>query len=131
MTQDDFLEKMLSATMFVVEATSFETLSIWKEHHERRTWQEERRGMLLTVGHLGRRPVCISLSWSVIDGRTVMFWDATSQVVDHKQIEAWFEKNCAPRYDGGHRRARCDAMNFHLCIGAIDDMNRLAARTGT
>lgn len=121
-------ESRLKATFFAVEATSAEQLNLWRDHSSQSTsprhkkiceWQQVTPGWLVTVGKLGKRPVVISMSWVRIDGFLVLFWYPCSQVVDHVQIDNWFEEHYDQQWGGG-RRAVCDASNFHLCVQAID-----------
>lgn len=53
-----------------------------------------------------RMPVCVSVTWNLLDGHLIAFYDPTSQVVDHRMVEKYIRDNC-PR--------RVDAMNFHNC----------------
>lgn len=111
-------------TFFLVEATSFERLCLWNERGEQEVWEDQSIGYMVQVGTLDRRPVTIQIFWFRIDGRLVGFWDSPSQVVDHKMVEEWLDENCTPaKWDNRTRHARCDAMNFHLCIHAIRQAN--------
>lgn len=126
-------ETRLKKTGFIVEANSFEVMCLWRENAKdsthppqdalrRQTWEQIMDGWLVTVGKIGKRPVCIDVRWFKIDGVLVCFWDACSQVVDHKQIDAWFAKHFAGTYDNGTRRASTDANNFHLCLHALEEI---------
>lgn len=121
------------AALYHVEADSFARHALWCDHSTRSLWPPRHgegvewsgngaHGYQITVGHIGERPVCVSLTIDEIGGQTVLFYTAISQVVDHKMIEEWFAANLpAPRRDGGARRAHCDAMNFADCLHAIAD----------
>jgi len=127
-------ESRLRQTLFVVEATSFETHMLWQEHasgstnrqkiFKPRRWEQVNPGWSVTVGELDGRPVCVSMMWNRVDGHLVMFWEPTSQVVDHIQIDAWLGKHFDGKWDNGTRDATCNAMNFHHCLNAIDDINK-------
>lgn len=131
---DETAESRLAKTLFVVEATSFETQCLWAENAKDsscrrftpRQWEQVNPGWLVTVGELDSRPICVSMSWSRIDGHLVMFWEATSQVVDTVQIEKWLSQHFAGKWDNGTRQATTNAMNFHHCLNAIDDANKLS-----
>jgi hypothetical protein len=69
-------------------------------------------GHMVTVGHIEDRPIVISLSYARIYGQRVVFWEATSQLIDHAMIEKWFEEHFAPINPGNHT----DVMNFHHAI---------------
>ena len=36
----------------------------------------------------------------------------------------WLTENFSGTWDGGTRRAWCDASNFHLCVNAIRDKQK-------
>lgn len=118
---------LLRDTRFCVEATSFERLKLWEENHREVSWEND-VGVGQAVGEVDGRPVCLELSWTRIDGYLVLFWEACSEVVDSRLIERWFDENCAPTWDGGLRRARSNAMNFHLCLDAIAERRALEAK---
>lgn len=144
--ENDTAENRLKRTLFIVEATSFEQQMLWRDHSiesrhsqfplaggARMKWEQINPGWLVTVGHLGtmkgkgkfkKRPVCISVSWSRIDGYLVMFYYQCSQVTDSVQTEKWLEENFKGKHDGGTRRAQCDAMNFGHCLRAIREANQ-------
>jgi hypothetical protein len=120
----------IAGSFYVVEATDFEALALWitwaKEGREKNpnpyykdfpavSWKQDNPGQLATVGYLSGHPVCISLSWNRLDGKSVMFWYATSRVVDHGMIDAWLTK-MSPAYRDGKR---CDPMNFGGCLDAV------------
>jgi len=129
-------EPRFAKTQFVVEAASYEKHVLWSQHSHQGSlnssigklpkfeWVQDHQGRMIKVGELGGRPVIVTFFWFTIDGVLVAFWEATSQVVDHKMIEEWLEANCAPRYDNGHRLAHCDAFNFSHCLSAIREFNK-------
>jgi len=83
-------------------------------------WEEDNMGFFMTIGHLDNRPVCVSFSFAKINGKRVVFYEGTSQLVDHAMIETWFEDNFYPLYDGGTRHAHCNAENFHHCLDCVE-----------
>lgn len=106
---DSELSKFLDGVVGVVEANSYEQLCIWQEFHQElgKSWIQNPSGLLETVGHLGRMPVCISLFTVTVDGHKLLFIDPTSQVVDHRMIDAWVDK-VLPHAG----KNRTNAMNF-------------------
>lgn len=103
---------------FAVEASDFEALCIWEKWHERVTWEQGREGRLCTIGHVNDMPVCVQLTWNFVAGRRVVFYHATSQVVDHRMVDAWVRAHAmTPR--GMHT----DAMNFHIVAHEIERAN--------
>ena len=105
---------------YFVEATSFEKFCLWKQNEEYKkdftlkSFQEwdMGTGQMVEIGRLDRRPVAVVFWFDKLDGHKVCFYEATSEVVDHKMVEKWIEDNCnVPVRDG--RRAKTDAQNFH------------------
>jgi hypothetical protein len=125
------LEGLLKCAVFVVEASSYEKQSLWEHYAQdsadliprtsaaRVPWIDQNRGWWFQVGRIARRPVVISVFGALLNERPVLFYEATSAVVDWKQIEGWFKENCWPTWDNGTRRAHCDAMNFHHCLEVV------------
>jgi hypothetical protein len=135
---DPQLEKNLKACEFFIEGDSFSQHSIWREYVDQRKlirddeW-EQHIGNCLEIGQLDDRPVCVSLMWVTIKGILVCFYHGTSQVVDHKMIEKFFERYAQPTWDNGSRLAFTDAMNFHHAWQHIEErmnekLNRAVAR---
>jgi len=124
MKPDKETQEKLDATEFIIEANSFEQLMLWNENEARPDnkyeWVENPLGQMLTLGTLDNRPVCIAIQWAIINGMRMMFWDSTSQVVDHKMIDKFFDEYCNPKHDNGTRRARQNAMNFHVALRASE-----------
>jgi len=83
--------KFLEGIIGLVEATSYETMCLCKEHENE--WQQGGSGYGITVGKIKKHPVCISLLVNTVGGHRILFWEATSRIVDHKLIEAWFIKH--------------------------------------
>lgn len=131
--RNETAESMLAKTFFVVEATSFEQHTLWATHSSESLyppsypnrkpvkWEQLNPGWLVTVGKIGRRPCCISVSWARIDGQLVMFWYQCSQVSDSVKAETWIAANFKKR------RSSEDANNFHNCIRAIHEANKVVA----
>lgn len=136
---DDEIEQRMRRTVAVVQATSTEQFFLWKEWakdsgwddldyikrggtpHPKLKWEQMNPGSWLTIGHVNKMPVCISLTWNRIEGQVVLFWEMTSQVVDYRMGEKYLEKvlDPWPKYDNGSRHASSDAMNFHNMVSAI------------
>lgn len=126
------LSDLLHDAVFVVEASSFERQVLWERWAKeakglrgvptegaRVAWIDQSRGWLVTVANLRKRPVCISIFGALVNDCAVLFYEATSEVVDWKKIKDWFRDRCWPMWDSGTRRAHCDAMNFHHCLEAV------------
>jgi hypothetical protein len=129
---EDTAENRLKETLFVVEATSTEQFMLWKDYsngsdsprYPTMSWKQVNPGWLVTVGKIGDRPCCISVTWNRINGRLVMFWHQCSQVTDSLQSEAWINAN----FEKPH--STCDAMNFHICVRAINAANTKESHEG-
>lgn len=119
--------------VFLVEATHHEQHKFWVDHHYKPRpespvvrWEQEGMGHTITIGELDKRPVCVSIFYAKINDKRVLFYEGTSQVVDHNMIEEWLHHFTLKtiRWDNGQRWAHCDSSNFHLCldaIGALDE----------
>lgn len=118
-------DQRLRDTKFVVEATSCECQFLWERWSEdalyqagpypRVSWEQLNPGWWEEVGKLHGRPVCVSIWWNRINGELVMFWEATSELVDIGIVKAWLAKRCSPE-------VHTNASNFHLVIHAIDEL---------
>lgn len=134
---DHELQQRFSKTIFVVEATSAEQFFLWQERSDtsdcmsktydrlKVRWEELSEGCWTQIGKIGKRPVCISLSWARIEGQLVLFWRMTSEVTDLSLAEKYLNKmmDPFPMWDNGRRRAETDAMNFHLAVEAARQIN--------
>jgi hypothetical protein len=94
---------------FAVEANSYESLCIWEQFNEKCTWVQHTRGAMRQIGELAGRPIWVTLFWNTINGKKVLFYEATSQVVDYEMVENWIRKNALNEHG-----IRTDAMNFHI-----------------
>lgn len=101
----------------IVEANSFEHMCLFEERKDL-NWIENGQGLSFSVGSIGKRPVCITVFVETINDKRVVFWDATSQVVDYTMIHKWFERHLPisafkKAHDDIPRVNSVDAMNFH------------------
>ena len=109
-------QELINSCVYIVEATRCEELDAWERFHEDFKW-ENVHGWLETVGHLDNRPICISVQIVKINDRNILFWHATSQLVDYIMIDKWFEEH-APNI------RKTDAMNIHNALHTIRDLNK-------
>lgn len=124
--QDEQMREFLKGVQGVCEVDSYSRHMLWEENHwkaeamdrKKRTWVSDMSGLGETVGFLDNRPVHISLFKSVIDGKTILFSEATSTVVDYDMIRDWYEKNlpATARLKGGRPNVQ-DADNFTRLLG--------------
>lgn len=126
----DWNIRRFDQVVYFVEATSFETHSLWKrDHHDEKIikeWEQD-VGNGIKVGKVGKHEVWVSFMFNKLDGQWVCFYNATSQVVDHTLVENWIKKNCPVKTSDG-RWAMCDADNFHHAIHRIEELNEKAAK---
>jgi hypothetical protein len=54
-------------------------------------WKENTSGYGINVGTFAGREVWISINSAVINGRKILFWHATSSIVDYGLIDIWIE----------------------------------------
>lgn len=118
-TDAEFFEDVV----VIVEADDFAQHALWSMYHRNpaygakvETWKEVPAGKMVTVGKLDKRPVAIVLNWAILNGKKVLFWFASSQVVDHKMIDTWFDHFAKNK---GARIASCDAQNFHQVLDVV------------
>ncbi|MDD5151759.1 MAG: hypothetical protein PHC28_14990 [Flavobacterium sp.] len=109
-------DELFKISKLCVEASRFERLSLWKEYHKSHKWEESREGKLLTLGEINSRPICVSISIDIIDGLPVIFFEPTSELVDYKLIDDFFNRE---KY-----RYKTDAMNFHNILHTIYDIKK-------
>lgn len=110
----DEIRAYLNGVVGIVEANSFEKMCLWREWNDMgKSWVPTVHGYLATVGNVGDMPVCISILTETVEGQKILFWDATSRVVDHQMIEEWLKTivTSALKEDGYLNKT--DAMNFH------------------
>lgn len=107
--------------VFVVEATHCEKQCFWEQNSRsnRVKWEHVSMGYGHQVGTLkvGRKvhPVVVAVSFAILDGSLVAFYEPTSRVVDYDMVEAWVKAE-SPAYASGKE---CNADNFHHCLGAV------------
>ena len=129
------LDPRFADTIFVVEANSFELHMLWSMHshdgsientcvpYRRYEWEPDCFGSTVKVGEIGGKDILITFFWNTIDGHRVAFYERCSWCIDFYQVETCLLENCNPKWDG-NRRAHCNAMNFHHCLDAIDELNK-------
>lgn len=109
--------EFLDGVVGVVEANRFEQMMLWSEnrrHESPKAWVEHLSGFGQTIGFVGDMPVFVSLLTAEVQGQKILFAHATSQVVDHRMVDAWLKANMPQSAfwpDG--RLNFVDADNFH------------------
>jgi len=64
-------------------------------------------------------PVCVSVTWDIVKGQLVAFYEATSQVVDHRMVDKYIRENCS---------RTGNVQNFH---NVMSDIERAAQVSGS
>lgn len=111
------MKEFLASVVGCVEATSYEIMCLWNEYHKQRqlSWVPARSGRMPTIGVLDKRPVVLSLLINVVNGHPILFFEATSAVVDHTMVQEWLKLHLpesALKSNGEYVKS-VDAMNFH------------------
>ena len=90
----DRLDSRFAETDFVVRATSYEAHQFWRLTAKGNSgaspglsWEQDNPGLWVEIGSLDGRPVGVSFTWNIVNGRRVLFWEMTSQVSDEKMAE--------------------------------------------
>lgn len=131
MEHDEELAKMFEGVQGCVEANSYEYHSLWKDYSKQYyesfkkipdsvtfDWKSDGSGLGKAIGKVGGSPVFLSLRVAEIDGLKILFYDATSRVVDWEMVENYLIENLpesALRGDGRYLN-KTDATNFSNVI---------------
>ncbi len=117
---------------YAIEATDNEAFCLWEKNHQTKEWKQNRFGYMPVVkelkildeqGTVKSVPVTISLNWAVIEGRTVLFYEATSIFVDWEAIQKFVKDNLLnPGF------TKTNATNAHIVFHAIQDRNEREGR---
>lgn len=111
----DEVASFIAGASGLVEATTNERHQIWSRNNASNicTWVENNSGYGVQVGSLAGRPVCISINKAKLDGQDVIFWHATSEAVDYRLINGWWERNAPDTARDGFGNIRtADASNW-------------------
>ena len=119
-------ERNRLATVYLVEATNYESHHLWVDYSEeskrhgwgdarieRVPWEQITLGYHKTIGRCARKPVHVSVTFARVKGQIIAFYEATSLVVDHRIVEQWTAKEFPSS------RGKTNPMNFHLCLHAL------------
>lgn len=115
------LEDLLSETVCIVEASRYETTALFTRYEKQLSWDPSSKAFLKEIGTLDGRVVEIYMAFHLLKGKRVLFYHASSQVVDHKMIRLWFESNWKPVSE----RVFLDivgVMNFQDCLHFLESL---------
>jgi len=104
----------LKNVKYAVEANSFEATQLWSNWNKRVEWEDNRSGVGVSVE--GRVNSFVSLLITKINNVEVLFYEATSVLVDHKAVEDWVLLHC-PLLTQGKMK---DAQNFPHIVHSIE-----------
>lgn len=114
------LEDVYKDVHGIVEANSFESLELWKYWHQEKgyTWVQNNHGWLVKVGEIIKgKEVWISPVAHIVNGRKILFVDATSSVVDWNMIEDYLKENVPSAVTRNKIYLNKEnAMNFHCLV---------------
>ncbi len=114
--------KKIKASVFFVEANSFEKICLWRDCNDKDiSWEEDLRGLAIHLGSLDERPVFAGLFFAKIMGQQICFFEITSVVQDHHMIDQFLELESS--YGAEFRSHKCDAMNFGSALRHIETLN--------
>lgn len=110
------LEDVYKDVYGIVEATNYESLCLWKEWHKERgySWEQNNAGWLVEVEQ--GSGVWISPLAHVVNGRKILFVEATSSKVDWDMIEAYLKANIPSALKDNGYLNKDNAMNFHCLV---------------
>lgn len=115
----DTLDNRLRATLYAVEANSYEISMLHKDNKDESNWIETSMGVNTKIGELANYSLNVTFYWHIIDNQLITFYHPTSRIVDYGILEDYLYKY----FGTGPDRRVCDAMNFGACISAIMDAN--------
>lgn len=120
-------EPRLRDVVAAVDANRFEQFMLWQEHHRECEWVHDSAGYMIQLGTLADMPVCLSISFAVVDKRRIVFHYMCSMVTDGRMEEAWLDANFGEQESGDRRKVHCtDAMNFGNALNHIRRLNTQA-----
>lgn len=111
-------KELLKEVKYAVEATNFEETALWEKFKDKVIWKEMRSGLGEIVGEVNGCDVFLSLRFNFINNVPVLFWEATSIMVDHFQIEKWFDEKTTIKRN-------VSAQNFHFITNEIKERDHL------
>lgn len=102
----------LDSVVFFVEATSFESFCLWKEH--RTIWKEDNQGFAQIIGYINEdtnMPINVSFQFAEFYGKRIAFYEIVSRFSDSVKVDEWLISNYPLA-----KTNRTDAQNFHIAL---------------
>jgi len=102
-------QEIMDITDYVIKETS--AYDVWEKlsGNKNLKWEQNASGVMVEIGDFGGMPIVITVQWDRVNGKNIMFYEATSTVVHYDMINDWLEENC-PAYKRG---ARTNTSNLH------------------
>lgn len=126
---DEKNDRNRRAAVFLVEATDYESRHLWVDYSEesarygwgdiripRVPWEQITLGYGKGIGQCAGMPVYVSVTFAKIHHHVVAFYEATSQVVDHRMVERWLKTEFPAA------RGKTNPSNFHLCLYVLKEL---------
>lgn len=109
------IEDLLAESIYTVEATGFEILTLWRENRDdyKLEWKQFDFGKSRKLW--GEVLMTISFTPVRIGGHLVVFWEVTSQLADFEAVAKYIEKHS--------NGSKTDPMNFSHVIHKIQELN--------
>lgn len=123
--RDEIIEYVKDAIYFV-EADSYARTMIWVDYskddnrYNSKYWKQNNQGFYCTVGELMGRPIVVELFQYHVNGKKIIMYSATSQLVDYAIIEEFFEKHFEV-YKNGQRKMTNSLNVFHAISAAFSN----------
>jgi hypothetical protein len=112
---DDELIRFVGGAIGFCAATNEEQHGVWLRLVDRRdppvAWKQH-GGIGVTIGYLDNRPVHVVLSHVDVAGFKVIFYEATSTVVDHEMVRQFIDRLAPESARRGDRINHTDATNM-------------------
>jgi hypothetical protein len=119
-----FTDDLLGDVDFLVEATSFERYTLWKEHHKDFGWIQHNQILDREIKKIKGRPISINFAFATIKNKKVAFYHPSSTLVDYKVIKKWLTDRFQLTHDNYTRWNHVDANNFHNCLNSLDNLDK-------
>ena len=112
---DDELKSFVEGAVGFCAATREEQHGVWSrlvEHRQPPVGWKQHSGIGVTIGFLDNRPVHVVLSHVDVAGFKVIFYEATSTVVDYEMVREFIERLAPKSARVGDRLNHTDATNM-------------------
>ncbi len=136
-TDKNDLDERFKNVFYVVEANSNENQQIWRDinysvngylsdmmnrqplvkREAEFDYEQDNSGLFFPVGDFYGENIMVNFSFFKLNGLTILSYYPTSQVVNHRIIDAWFDQHCSPYYED--RLCISDANNIHNVLNAV------------